>query len=64
MESETYRGYEIAAQREGIVWRVWAHPQRPELPITRKVSFRVEARSPEEALAKVKQKIDGLLWPL
>jgi hypothetical protein len=64
MESETYRGYQIAAQPNGQGWRVWAHPWSPELRITPQVSFHVDAESAEEALAKVKQKIDGLLSPL
>ena len=64
MESETYRGYQIAVQPNGHGWRVWAHPWSPELPLTSQVSFHVDAESAEEALSKVKQKIDDLLWPL
>ena len=33
MESETYRGYQIATEPNGEGWRVWAQ-RTPELPIT------------------------------
>jgi hypothetical protein len=61
MESETYRGYEIMTEPNGKGWRVWAHPRSPELPITSHESFHVDADSPEEALGKVRQKINDLL---
>lgn len=64
MESEIYRGYQIAAEPNGDGWRVSAHPQFPELPITAHVSFHVDADSAEQALDQVKQKIDSLLSPL
>ena len=61
MESEIYRGYHIAVEPNGEGWRVWAHPQSPELPITRHVSIHVDAESSEEALDQAKQRIDSLL---
>jgi hypothetical protein len=61
MESETYRGYHITAQPNGHGWRVSAHPLSPDLPITTRVAFHVDAEQPEDALAKVKEKIDSLL---
>jgi hypothetical protein len=64
MDSELYRGYQIVAQPNGDGWRVWAHPQSPDLPITSHASFHVDTESAEQALAKVKQKIDTLLRPV
>jgi hypothetical protein len=61
MESENYRGYHIMTEPNGDGWRVWAHPQSPDLPITSHTTFHVDADSSQEALGKVKQKIDDLV---
>jgi hypothetical protein len=61
MQSDHYRGYEIAVEPNGQGWRVWAHPRHPDLPITRHQSFHVDADSTEDALAEARQKIDSLL---
>jgi hypothetical protein len=57
METENYRGYHIVMEPNGDGWRVWAHPQSPDLPITPHVSFHVDADSSDEALGQAKQKM-------
>ena len=58
-----YRGYEIRVTQNGDGWSVWAHPLRPDLPITGQYCFKVDASSETEALSEVERQIDELLEP-
>jgi hypothetical protein len=57
----TYRGYCITVAPNGHGWRVWAYPLKTDLPILRRHSFTLPARSNAEALSEAKHQIDRLL---
>ena len=62
-ERPSYFGYEIVVDANGEGWRVWAHPRTPDMPITTRRSFHVDAANADEALEEARQRIDDLLRP-
>ncbi len=56
-----YRGYKIRAERDRQGWHVAVSPNKPDLPLMRHYSVRIQASSLDEAISNTRVRIDLLL---